>query len=293
MEETPISYDYCIKNESHHYSNSDISKNFQKKGKLKKWSLPMHNISPEHPRYDSLILREKMAQAYHKGILADTALIAHGRGEAFDYILGEKTSPSGMKAIRTAVATLLLADNPVISVNGNTAVLVADDVVKLASQLSAKIEINLFYRTPQRVQKVEKLLKDAGAKEILGKEGDEYMPLEGLKGPRSRADPEGVHVADVVLVPLEDGDRAEALVALGKKVITIDLNPLSRTAQTSTITIVDNVVRTIPLMIQELGNLKNCTRKQLIEIIDNFDNNENISRSLDMISHHFKREVKL
>lgn len=253
----------------------------------------MHNISPEHPRYDSLILREKMAQAYHKGILADTALIAHGRGEAFDYILGEKTSPSGMKAIRTAVATLLLADNPVISVNGNTAVLVADDVVKLASQLSAKIEINLFYRTPQRVQKVEKLLKDAGAKEILGKEGDEYMPLEGLKGPRSRADPEGVHVADVVLVPLEDGDRAEALVALGKKVITIDLNPLSRTAQTSTITIVDNVVRTIPLMIQELGNLKNCTRKQLIEIIDNFDNNENISRSLDMISHHFKREVKL
>jgi 4-phosphopantoate---beta-alanine ligase len=253
----------------------------------------MHKISPEHPRYHSLILREKMAQAYHNGILADTALIAHGRGEAFDYILGEKTSPTGKKAIRTAVAALLLADNPVISINGNTAVLVAEDLVKLASLLSAKIEINLFYRTPTRVEKVEKLLEDAGAEEILGKEQDKYLPLEGLKGPRSRCDPEGVHKADVVLVPLEDGDRAEALVALGKKVITIDLNPLSRTAQTSTITIVDNVVRAIPLMIQDLEKLNNCSRKELLEIVADFDNKENISKSLDIISNHFNRDVKI
>ena len=49
--------------------------------------------------------------------------------------------------------------------------------------------------------------------------------------------------ADVVLVPLEDGDRCEALVAMGKTVLVVDLNPLSRTARTATVTIVDEVGR--------------------------------------------------
>ena len=31
--------------------------------------------------------------------------------------------------------------------------------------------------------------------------------------------------ADTVLVPLEDGDRTEALVKMGKTVVAIDLNP--------------------------------------------------------------------
>jgi 4-phosphopantoate--beta-alanine ligase len=99
-----------------------------------------------------------------------------------------------------------------------------------------------------------------------------------------------VHQADVVLVPLEDGDRAQALVSLGKKVITIDLNPLSRTAQTSSITIVDNVVRAIPLMIQEVAKLKKYSKKQLTRIVNKFDNSENISKSLNSISHHFKQD---
>lgn len=250
----------------------------------------MHDISPNHPRYHSLLLRDKMAQAYQEGILADTALIAHGRGEAFDYILGEKTNPPAMKAIKAATATLLLAKNPVLSVNGNTTALAAEDMVELASLLPAKVEINLFYRTPQRVIQVENVLKSAGATEVLGKEGDDYLPLKGLDGPRSRAHPDGVYIADVVLVPLEDGDRAEALVALGKKVITIDLNPLSRTAKKSSITIVDNLVRAIPLLINEVKKLKGCSRQELEEIVREFDNDENISSSLDLISQYFKRD---
>ena len=55
--------------------------------------------------------------------------------------------------------------------------------------------------------------------------------IKGLEGPRASASTDGVYKADVVLVPLEDGDRAEALVKLGKLLITIDLNPLSRTAK--------------------------------------------------------------
>lgn len=253
----------------------------------------MHDISPSHPRYHSLILRDKMAQAYQEGILADTALIAHGRGEAFDYILGEKTNPPANKAIKAATASLLLAETPVLSVNGNTAVLAAEDIVNLANLIPAKVEINLFYRTPQRVLKVQEVLKNAGATEVLGKEGDDYLPLKGLEGPRSRAHPEGVYRADVVMVPLEDGDRAEALVALGKKVVTIDLNPLSRTAEKSSITIVDNLVRALPLIITEVKKLKGCSQEELEKIVNEFDNADNISNTLDLISQHFKRDERL
>ncbi|CDG65278.1 4-phosphopantoate-beta-alanine ligase [Methanobacterium sp. MB1] len=252
----------------------------------------MHDMPPNHPRYQSLLLRDKMANAYKEGILADTALIAHGRGEAFDYILGEKTNVAALNAIKAASAALLLAKNPVLSINGNTSVLAAEDIVKLAQILPAKVEINLFYRTPQRVMKVEEVLRKAGATEILGKEGDDYLPLEGLEGPRSRAHPEGVYKADVVLVPLEDGDRAEALVALGKTVITIDLNPLSRTAQTSSITIVDNIVRAIPLIIEEINKLKGCPVDELESIVREFDNKRNIASSLQLIVQYLEREGK-
>ncbi len=63
---------------------------------------------------------------------------------------------------------------------------------------------------------------------------------------RRIVDPEGIFAADVVLVPLEDGDRVEALQRMGKVTIAVDLNPLSRTSQRATVTIVDNVVRAIP-----------------------------------------------
>ena len=96
------------------------------------------------------------------------------------------------------------------------------EVVDLAQILNAKIEINLYYRTPQRVLKVEQLLRRAGAQEVLGRDEDDYLPIKGLEGPKSRASLEGVYNADVVLVPLEDGDRVEALIASGKIVITVD-----------------------------------------------------------------------
>ena len=41
-------------------------------------------VDPSHPRYESLMIRKKLADAGVKGMLADSAMIAHGRGEAFD-----------------------------------------------------------------------------------------------------------------------------------------------------------------------------------------------------------------
>ena len=46
-----------------------------------------------------------------------------------------------------AAAALLTAKHPVISVNGNTAALVAKEIVRLADIVGARIEVNLFYRS--------------------------------------------------------------------------------------------------------------------------------------------------
>ncbi len=104
-------------------------------------------IPPSHPRYGSLVTREKLVQAWKTGIVVPEGLIAHGRGEAFDYILGEETSAPAFVAERAAAAFLVRAASPVISVNGNVAALAAKEVVRLARAIPAKIEVNLFHRT--------------------------------------------------------------------------------------------------------------------------------------------------
>jgi 4-phosphopantoate--beta-alanine ligase len=240
-------------------------------------------IPKDHPRYQSLVLRDKIVKAYKNGILADSGMIAHGRGEAFDYLIGEKTSPPAIEAIKAAAAALLLAHNPVLSVNGNTAALAADEIVELSGSLGAKIEINLFYRTEKRVQAVEKVLKKAGASKVYGTDTDNLKYIEGIESPRATASEDGIFDADVVLVPLEDGDRAEILVNSGKTVITIDLNPLSRTSQKSSITIVDNIVRALPLLKEEILSLKENDINSLKNMLKSFNNEKNLKESLKII----------
>ena len=96
------------------------------------------------------------------------------------------------------------------------------------------------------MKKIADLLREKGAKEVLGENPDASVP--GLEHARALATRGGIYDADVVLIPLEDGDRCEALVAMGKKVIAIDLNPLSRTARKATVSIVDNILRAVPNM---------------------------------------------
>ncbi|MGQ0638386.1 MAG: phosphopantothenate/pantothenate synthetase family protein, partial [Nitrososphaerota archaeon] len=88
----------------------------------------------------------------------------------------------------------------------------------------------------------------------------------------------------VVLVPLEDGDRTIALKKFGKKVITFDLNPLSRTAQTADITIVDNVIRGMKILIEMSKKLK---KKKLV--VDRFDNKKNLSQALVEMNNNLRR----
>tara|TARA_B100000029_G_scaffold376182_1_gene370724 strand:- start:555 stop:1343 length:789 start_codon:yes stop_codon:yes gene_type:complete len=231
----------------------------------------MANIPDSHPRKASLLARQSLVDAAAEGLLAESAMIAHGRGEAFDYLLGEKTSGSARMAIREMAARLMAAKNPVISVNGNTVILSGRDLIRVAAVVGCPIEVNLYYRTPKRVAGLLSRLEEQ-AEEVangpvpdgwqgdwsaavssvrfLGSNPDDTIP--GLEGPRSVCCSEGIGGADTVLVPLEDGDRCEALVKLGKQVLVVDLNPLSRTAMAANVTVVDEVARAASILLSEV-----------------------------------------
>jgi len=200
-------------------------------------------IPRSHPRHDSLVTRESLVRAWREGIVVPEGLIAHGRGEAWDYLFGEETSAPAFVAERAAAAFFLAAERPVISVNGNVAALAAREVVRLARAIPARIEVNLFHRSNARMLRITRALERAGAREVLGLRPDARIP--GLESRRALSHRDGVFGADVVLVPLEDGDRAEALARMKKVVISIDLNPLSRTSQRATIPVVDELRRAL------------------------------------------------
>lgn len=210
-----------------------------------------------------------MSELVSLGIVAPTGLIAHGRGEAFDYLIGERTNPPALGAEEAAAALLLEARSPVITVNGNAAGLAAKELVELAKLVGAKVEVNLFHRTDERVEKVCAYVEKEGGMKVLGREPDAVLP--GIASDRAKCTKEGIMAADVVLIPLEDGDRAEALVKAGKKVIAIDLNPLSRTAQTAHVTIVDELTRAVANMITAAERMKEdaVARKNAIAGHDN------------------------
>jgi 4-phosphopantoate--beta-alanine ligase len=257
----------------------------------------MAGIPDSHPRKKSLLSRQKIVDGTKKGLLADSAMIAHGRGEAFDYLLGEKTSNSAKTAIKESAARLIEADNPVISVNGNTVVLAGKSLIRVAAVLNCPIEVNIYYRTDERIKKLHSLLEKEKKKlsqedapknwkgdwgiavmsvNILGREGDGR--IEGLEGPRSICSSEGIEKADVVLVPLEDGDRCEALVNLGKQVLVVDLNPLSRTAKMATVTIVDEISRASEILLDDVINNSQKAK--------NWNNKKNLVEALKIIANN-------
>ena len=240
-------------------------------------------IPADHPRAKSLHTRERLVDGFRRGLVVPEGLIAHGRGEAFDYLLGERTSTVARQATEAAAAMLLLSKRPVLSVNGNAAALVPKEIVELAKATDAAIEVNLFYRTQEREQAIKDELLRFGAKDVLGVGEVASARIPELSSERRRVDPKGIFVADTVFVPLEDGDRAEALARMGKKVITIDLNPLSRTSRAASITIVDNLVRAMPALVKEAEALRGKDEKTLQKMLSAFDNNENLDRSLTAI----------
>ncbi|MFW3145549.1 MAG: 4-phosphopantoate--beta-alanine ligase [Thermoplasmatota archaeon] len=243
-------------------------------------------VPRSHPRYVSLATRDKLVDGWRKGLVATQGLIAHGRGEAFDYLLGERTLPEALEAEKAACYHLLKANRPVISVNGNVGALSASEIAELSGLLECPCEVNIFHRTDERVGKLVEHLMENGCTKVLGLEPDRRMP--GLDHARALCCDEGIFKADVILVPLEDGDRCQALKAMGKKVITIDLNPLSRTSRTADITLVDNITRALPNMISLLKEALDAETGHEVQtewetLVKGFDNIRVLDRALEVI----------
>ncbi|MCU4800984.1 4-phosphopantoate--beta-alanine ligase [Halobacteria archaeon HArc-gm2] len=226
------------------------------------------DVPESHPRYESLLTRHRIEEGVEKGITSKQGLIAQGRGEAYDYLLGERTIPTADAAARAAAAHLLRADHAVLSINGNVAALVPGEMVELAEATGADLEVNLFNRTEERMGAIADHLREHGAGGVKGLTADGRIP--GLDHERAKVDADGIGDADVVLVPLEDGDRAEALAAMGKTELVVDLNPLSRSAQTATVPIVDNIIRAIPTITEHAHDMEGDPEAQQ-QAIDEFD----------------------
>ncbi len=241
-----------------------------------------------HPRFLSLATRQRLVEASSRRIVVPHGLIAHGRGEAFDYIIGEKTTSTASNATLVAAALLVTARHPVLSVNGNTTALVGQSIVQLASTIPAQIEVNLFHASPGRQALITRYLRRLGAKQILGTGRSHTLKLPGVSSPRAMVDPEGIGQADVVLVPLEDGDRAEALRKIGKTVIAIDLNPLSRTSRVASVTIVDNITRAVPALIKAVTKLKTAKGSEITRLTNGFSNEKNLSDSISEIVRYLE-----
>lgn len=227
------------------------------------------SVPETHPRHASIEQRHLIEVGVESGITSMQGLVAQGRGEAFDYLIGERTIESAREAERVAACHLLLADHAVLSVNGNVAALVPELIIELAEVTGADIEVNIFNRTEERLHAIVHHLRDHGATDVKGLAGDGRIP--GLKQNRAKVDADGIYDADVVLVPLEDGNRAEALSDMGKTELVIDLNPLSRSAQVSAVPIVDNIVRALPNMIADARDLRDESTDHLEHIVNGFD----------------------
>jgi 4-phosphopantoate---beta-alanine ligase len=242
-------------------------------------------LHESHPRYLSLLAREKLVSGFKRGLVALEGLIAHGRGECFDYLLGECTTESARSAINVASATLLLAKYPIISINGNVTALCVDQICGLNRSLEySAVEINLFYYTKEREKLISEEFKKYGLTRIFGIDPKNLVTIPELESNRRFVDRDGISKADVVFVPLEDGDRTIALKRMNKKVITVDLNPLSRTALSSDITIVDNIVRVIPQLIKCVEYHRNhSSENDLKNLIESFDNFDGLKKALEVM----------
>jgi 4-phosphopantoate--beta-alanine ligase len=233
------------------------------------------------------MVRERLAEAVDKGLVNPTGLISHGRGEAFDYLMGERTLEPSRRAERAAAAYLLRARNPVVCVNGNAAALDAKNLLALGEAIPAKVEVNIFHRTEERMELLIKYLEEQGGKDILGRNPDSRIP--GLTSDRALCTKEGIFDCDVIVVPIEDGDRAEALVAMGKIVISIDLNPLSRTSKTASVSISDEMTRALENIIAYIRELRG-KESEIDAIIKDYDNKANRMAMIDCICESLHKE---
>src|SRR5262247_1947773 len=135
------------------------------------------DIPSTHPRRLSLLTRARLTEGVLKGMTSFDGLIAHGRGEAFDYLFDERTHDFALRSIDAAAAYFITAEHPVISVNGNTAALVPAELVMLSDFLDSPLEVNIFHTSPEREMLIRDHLTAHGALKVLLPEKESTIPF--------------------------------------------------------------------------------------------------------------------
>ena len=79
---------------------------------------------------------------------------------------------------------------------------------------------------------------------------------------------------------------------MGKKVIAIDLNPLSRTARKATVSIVDNILRAVPNLTEQARTLSKESRADLEKMVREYDNQKVLAGSVQEIRDHLDRQFR-
>ena len=244
----------------------------------------MTDIPISHPRYHSLKLRERLLVGLKAGLASEAGLLAHGRGEAFDYLIGETSRDFATEAIAVASARLVSARRPVFSVNGNSAALAGVELVALAEAFEPlTLEVNLFHHSSDRSARIAEYLRSLGATRVVESASAAAVALPGVESARRNMSPDGLASADVVAVALEDGDRCRALVDAGRTVIAIDLNPMSRTAQMAHVSITDELTRAVKLLTDQLVNDRAASKDALAARIAAYDNRAILERGIAAI----------
>ena len=216
-----------------------------------------------------------------------TALLHTGEAKRLIIYWGSKRARLRAPLPKLRVPICSPQTTPFSAVNGNTATLVPGEIAELHAVTGIPVEINLFHPSAQRVKRIADHLHAYGVANVLT--GFDFVKLAHIASDRANVDKNGIFQADVVFVPLEDGDRAQALTKLGKTVLTVDLNPLSRTAVASTVTIVDEVTRAFKNLVSFAKVWKSETNQDELDLLKaTFDNLENLKASYALMQKRLR-----
>ncbi|MHA1513723.1 MAG: phosphopantothenate/pantothenate synthetase family protein, partial [Candidatus Hodarchaeales archaeon] len=130
---------------------------------------------------------------------------------------------------------------------------------------------------------------EAGAEKLLGIDPKKQTTIEEISHQRRIVDIDGIAISDCIFVPLEDGDRTQALKHLQKEVITVDLNPLSRTSLTASVSITNNITRAVNEMVDIAKELKQLSREELLIERSKLNNRKLLETALKFMSNRLMK----
>jgi 4-phosphopantoate--beta-alanine ligase len=78
---------------------------------------------------------------------------------------------------------------------------------------------------------------------------------------------------------------------MGKKVIAIDLNPLSRTSLAADIAIVDELTRALEKMLRMVGEMRRDPGERN-KVLSSFNNYENLAFTMEGICQNLRRQAR-